>query len=305
MQATQVKGKSLRTMARVLKAVGSAQSVRLVRCVDELEQNVWERLGFPSEIEVGHCIIPSVVGRITGYNANGKEIVRKDLPKESRSVMYYGTTRDWHGGYHSQTMTRSVKAYPREQSPVPAEQLYVIEHENKMYFASSPLELIESEDERNIHTCNMMLECFGGFGLMDLDEVKIVSPQLKRVQWDILPKGKYPWSFLKRVVEEKTTSISSADQEVIKYRLNILSKYEPDFVATGRGGFTGYFVFGFSNLGKYILESTLLGNATYVFDDDWERLSQLSKSEIINGEKHERIIHSRKWRADLKRSLAK
>ncbi len=47
-----------------------------------------------------------------------------------------------------------------------------------------------------------------------------------------------------------------------------------------------------------------LDNATYVFDDDWEAFSQLTKSEIINGGLAKaRIVHDRKWAVAIRSEL--
>jgi hypothetical protein len=51
---------------------------------------------------------------------------------------------------------------------------------------------------------------------------------------------------------------------------------------------------------RYVLESILYGNATYIFDKDWEELSKKTKSEILNQELQKgRLIHRRFWEKDL------
>ena len=75
-------------------------------------------------------------------------------------------------------------------------------------------------------------------------------------------------------------------------------------MAIGKGGFGGYFVFGFPKLDIFILESIYLGNATYVFGDDWQRLSQLTKADILNGQLHkERVIHRSGWKERIQQLL--
>ena len=74
----------------------------------------------------------------------------------------------------------------------------------------------------------------------------------------------------------------------------------PDFVAYGRSGFRGYAVFGFTSRNLYILESAVPNNATYVLQNDWESISQLSKAEILSQELHRaRIIHSTNWQKNF------
>lgn len=56
---------------------------------------------------------------------------------------------------------------------------------------------------------------------------------------------------------------------------------QPDFVVYGRSGFKGYVVFGFTRRNLYILEGVVPNNTTYVSENDWEEISQLSKAEAI------------------------
>ncbi|MDD1606697.1 MAG: hypothetical protein LUP96_08400, partial [Methylococcaceae bacterium] len=132
----------------------------------------------------------------------------------------------------------------------------------------------------------------------------IFGTKLKQLQWNILPKGEYPWKISKPIIDEAIKQIVEKDREVIEYRMQIISRKIPDFLATGRGGFSGYFVYGFESKRIYVLESIYLDNATYVFNSDWEELSQLTKSEIINSNlPHERIIHNEKWKVTIGRTI--
>ena len=50
----------------------------------------------------------------------------------------------------------------------------------------------------------------------------------------------------------------------------------------------------------YILECVHFGNATYVFGDDWEILSQMTKAEILNSDlQQDRLIHRENWDRSL------
>lgn len=301
-----ITGKSIRNLSSVLKIVGKKTNVRLAVDIDLLDQLKIDALGFHPELTIGDYLIPSVIGRTTNFNANGHEIVRDDLPKQPESIMYYGTTRDWHGGLHSSTKTRTIQKYPREYVDAPSETIQVLEIDGKKYIASSPLNLSNPDEARNIHVCNLMLECFSEFEVFDIETNKVISPTLRRLQWDILPKGAYPWEKSKAIISETTKHLDEKDREVIEHRMKRISRHNPDFLATGRGGFSGYFVYGFETKGIYVLESIHLDNATYVFESDWEALSQLTKNEIINGNTiHNRIIHNGRWAFSIGQAINK
>lgn len=299
-----IKAKSVRSMSKVVKIIGDKQHIRLAISIDELSKDILVKFGFNPDLNVGDSLMPATIGKFSNFNANGKEIIRKDLPKENGSIMCYATTRDWHGSTHSSIQTRTIKKYPREYIAAPSEMLQVIEINGLQYIATNEINLINENEERNIHICNLMLECFSEFEIFDIRENEIVGPKLRRLQWDVLPKGKYPWTVSGKIIQEITGNLPKKEQEVIDHRMKMISRHNPDFLATGRGGFSGYFVYGFESKGKYVLESIHLDNATYVFESDWENVSQLTKNEIINSNiVHERVIHNKMWTSMLARAI--
>lgn len=299
-----IAGKSVRSLTKVLKKSGAARNVRFAIAIEKLDKKYLLQLGFDEALNIGDYLIPSALGKFTHFNVNGRMIVRKDLPMEPESVMFYGSSRDWHGGIHHGIKTRTVKKYPREQIPAPSEAIQIIEINGKKLVSSSELNLEDIDDTRNIHVTNLMLECFSTFEIFDIDKQQIVGPTLKRLQWDILPKGEYPWDKSKPIIDKATEQIEEKDKKVIEHRMKIISRRSPDFLAIGRAGFNGYVVYGFRHKDIYVLESIHLDNATYVFNSDWEALSQLSKSEIINSNlPHNRIIHNGKWSVAVGRAI--
>lgn len=301
-----IKGNSIRSLSRVLRGAGGKTNVRLAVNLSSVDQQKLMELGFNADCEVGDFLIPSAIGKISHFNAHGREVIRKDLPKRPESIMYFGTTRDWHGGLHSSTKTRTVQKYPREFIAAPSEQLEIIQIDGVKHVSSSQLNLTDNNEYKNIHVCNLLLECFGEFEIFDTDSGKIIGPTLRRLQWEILPKGQYPWAKSKDIIATATTRLAEKDKKVIEHRMQRISRHNPDFLATGRGGFSGYFVYGFESKGVYVLESIHLDNATYVFYSDWEALSQLTKNEIINSNlPHLRIIHNNRWASTLGQAINK
>jgi len=149
-----------------------------------------------------------------------------------------------------------------------------------------------------------MLECFGEFQMVDPKNSLLIAPKVRRLHWEILPTGRYPWARAKPLVDTSLNKIPVENRAEIEFRIKTLTDKNPDFFAIGVGGFSGYFVFGYSNKDLYVLESTYLDNATYVFKEDWEQFSMLSKCEIINGPApHQRIVHNRRWRSVMNHLL--
>jgi hypothetical protein len=98
--------------------------------------------------------------------------------------------------------------------------------------------------------------------------------------------------------------LPEAKRVVIEDRLEFISGFGPDFVAIGHGGFQGYFVLGFVDKSMFVFESIFFGNASFVFRDDWEKISWLTKSEIIrDGKAFARIIHTHAWKHEMRQLL--
>ncbi|MEZ8224938.1 hypothetical protein AB6C43_12950 [Vibrio splendidus] len=298
-------GKSVRSLAKLMKVAGDATKVRLTVSLNDVSKELLLHLGFDENPVVGDYLMPAVLGKYTNFNVNGAIKIRKDLPLEPESVMFHGSSRDWHGGIHYGVRTRTMNKYPREHIPAPSEAFEIIVLGTELFLSSPELSLSDIDETRNIHITNMMLECFSEFDIYDVDEGEIVGPRLKRLQWDILPSGECPWDKAKAIILQRTKHLEEKDKKVIEHRMRVISRRQPDFLATGRAGFSGYFVYGFREQGVYVLESMELDNATYVFNSEWEAISQLTKSQIINSDlPHQRIIHNKRWGVSIGRAIS-
>lgn len=300
-----VQGKSIRSVTRLVAAAQGCEEIKIVYKISEETSEVLEAIGFDVDPEVGDYLIPQPVGKVTAKNAYGKDIIRKDLPMEPEPRSYHRTWKDWHGQEHSGIQTRYINMYPREYQPAEEETLHIIQINDDKYVSTDSLVVDTENESRNIHISNLMLECFGGFEIVDAKEGSIIGAKVKQLHWDILPPGEYPWARAKPLVGEVTKRLKDSEKGVVESRMQSITRYNPDFLATGRAGFSGYFIYGFATKGIYILESIHLDNATYVFGDDWERLSKLTKNQIINGDiEHQRIIHDNKWNREIRSLLA-
>jgi len=298
-------GKSVRSLTKLMKVAGDATNVRLTVSLKNISKELLVQLGFDEMPVVGDYLIPAVLGKYTSFNVNGTIKIRKDLPLEPESVMFYGSSRDWHGGIHHGIRTRTIDKYPRENIPAPSETFEIVTIGESQFLSSSELNLSDADETRNIHVTNIMLECFSEFDIYDVEKDEIVGPRLKRLQWDVLPSGKCPWNEARPMILKKTEHLQEKDKKVIEHRMKTISRREPDFLATGRAGFSGYFVYGFKDQDVYVLESIELDNATYVFNSEWEAISKLTKSQIINSDlPHQRIIHNKRWGVSVGRAIS-
>jgi hypothetical protein len=265
----------------------------------------WLReLGFDGNLTNGESIVPSQVGPISTFNANGREMLRKDLPKVPQSRMVWSTWNDWHGNPHSGIKIRSQQVYQRELVPPPEEYLTVMQAESGPVLASRALSRATDDDQTIVHVINLFLELFGTLEITTVDLNFAKSLVVKRLNWRVLPPGEFPFERAKKELAEYLERIDESVRPVVQSRIKSVTQYKPDFVAVGVGGFREYVVFGFRSKGIYVLESPKLGNATYIFKNNWAEVSALSKKEILDGSLHEaRLIHNNRWTGALRQAI--
>lgn len=92
----------------------------------------------------------------------------------------------------------------------------------------------------------------------------------------------------------------------VRYERDRITKahsLDPSEVILGSDGFEGYMVFTFAHTLKVFLEKPEHGNAIYIIDDDWERLSRLTKRKLLTHPEATRIVHKGKWYWKVKQEL--
>ncbi|MCY1703749.1 hypothetical protein [Deinococcus sp. SL84] len=256
----------------------------------------------------GETVLPKIVGPITRFNANGKEEVLRHLDKEERHHDIEWTRTEYHGRNTVEVtdwITRVYWRYPRKYIPAPSIQLTCASDVAGSPVITAPSAHYSEGSKELLHTINLFLEIFGAAHIYDsqLKAVKVVQPI--RLNWQVLPKGEMPWEKLAEALEPVIQGTRERQRGFLKVRLETIAEYGPDFVAVGQAGFSGYVVFGFKELGLYVLESGQYGNATYILEEDWKALSQQSKAFLIHGDlyKH-RIVHRQNWTDEIREILA-
>jgi len=298
----------IRNLSSHLKSLAAGTKfIPGIRYSDSLSARV-KRIGFDEPLTIGDSILPRGVGRTSLFNAEGKYLVRKDLPMETayRTVDWHW--EEWHGPYtveRSKFIDVSYKRYPREFISPPSIELSVQKTSTDQIAIVGPqLEFNYRSEKDILHIINLFLEIFGECEIFTENLESFNNAPLRRLNWEILPPGKMPWEHLKEKVKPLINVARKGNQSVITHRLETISGYGPDFTAIGKGGFKGYIVLGFVGKGLYTLESIYYGNATYVFGDKWEDLSKLTKAEVLNNSLQKaRVIHREGWEGKIEKLI--
>lgn len=295
---------SIRTLAALEPFLTNGSPFRFALPLEDVDKEVAERVELPTKPKEGVSFLPGVSGKVSDHNANGTTLIRRDLKMEKVSRMIMRSWKDWHGNPHYGAQSRSYPRYPREFSPPSEELFYLIQVDGKLCVASDLLIFGETTEERTLRVFNLFLESFGQCIIAGGAGESLTRPRFKRLNWDLLPKGDYPWPKLETLLRERIVSSGNEDVEVILHRIERLRSLNPSNYGFGRGGFKGYIAIQYHKTGYWVLESTALDNATYVFDQDWLTFTNLTKKEVLEGIVcKQRIIHDKTWFTKVRKVL--
>ena len=241
--------------------------------------------------------IPIARRSATKYNADGKWILLKDLPKEVRTFAHTYHLKDWQGGDIYGTYYQSRMCYQRKLIP-PTELAFVIE-DGTLY--SPLLENSEDDMQRIKVAMNVVLEMLGHCEIWTSERAPALPPvKQAEVPWEILRAGTRDRVELKQYLQKTMERKATAQQIEIYKRHDSIMNRQPEFVVLGKQNFFGYVVYGFPALNLFIFECNEINNATYAFRGDWMTASRLTKTEVLAGGLQEaRIFHTEQWPENL------
>lgn len=270
-----------------------------------------KQVGFTDFLEIGESVLPALTfGTRSRFNANGKDEPQKNRPKEEVCRMRKWCWEQWCGGGKTEKVCelrdRCYKRYPRLHIPAPSVEFQIATNrQGKKIVVSPTIEYVPENKPLLLHIINLFLEIFGECELFQESLVSMIDVPHKRLNWTILPPERHPWSQFHQQIQGIVKQAPRGNHELIWERLETINKHNPSFFAIGKAGFRGYFVIGFPEKNLYVLESIVSGNATYVLGENWEKLSQLTKVELLNHNLHKkRFIHQVGWHKKVNNFLS-
>lgn len=149
----------------------------------------------------------------------------------------------------------------------------------------------------------LLREAVGEAQIYDADLTDEDFARIQHVEWEMLPPGSG-----ERVLQRLASADRSTPErlKVAGERLVALDSLGHDGYIVGTGKFARYFGAKFGDR-LFVLENLEYGNALYVFTENWEQLSQLSRTELIKRRDPavQRIPHVRGWRSALRKLIIK
>lgn len=298
---------SIRSIERYTDHIRENTEIRIITRLGENANTVLRRAGFDLPVDSGATILPTARQIATRRNAEGWFIVHRDQPKEYRYThTCTWTYSDWHGTEHTSEHDISRWCFPRTQVAPTGIELTYMEVGGDMILVSPVLVKNPDNVDEIKATINIFLELNRSCEIVSRGLEDIPVPVREQVRWKFLPPGDHPWERIEAMVQEATRGRPPHARRALLERQQNIHAHGPTREFIGLGGFNDYIAYEFEDLGIVALESIRLGNALYIFGEDWETVAQLSKGEIIEGDLHlARIVHRGNWRRHLARFLAR
>ena len=122
-------------------------------------------LGFTKDLQPGEQILPAPLGPVSTFNAEGKYVPLKDLPKEDATREIRWTWKQWagRGQYEEVSEVRDVpyQRYQRKFCEPPGEELTIREHGGRTFLTSRLFKRTKESEFEYIHAINLFLELYG------------------------------------------------------------------------------------------------------------------------------------------------
>lgn len=298
-----IKAKRIRKPKRYLYELEENEEFYIVVPLCDSYKDILNKYGYEESKKKSELWVPLPLKKTTIENINGSWKINKSLPKIERDFEREYHIVDWHGYDHYGTCYQTRKCYQR--TFINAEEI-AFNIEGDVLF--SPLFKNDDADMNTVKVAiNILLEIFGQCEIRRKNFKSMSSlPKHKIVSWEILRSGISDKNKLKDYVDKTIEVLPKKQRNIIKNRHEFFEMQKPDFFVIGSQNFWGYVVYGFSSKNLYFFECNRPDNATYVFKGDWQKASQLTKSEILNDHlQDERIFHKTNWKFNIQEKLAK
>ena len=277
----------------------------------DIRNGTYEDLGISwqkNELNFRKIITPPINnGRYSGYNLKGRSIIRKDLPKVKKSFCHdiypYGDT-----SRTPVTATFVRDVWQREEwlpEYLTFENSLIKKDDSRCCFMIKCNEILDIESNdfefRLLYNINLISENCGSYQIINVESPNEQIFETLYVNWELLPPGHIDINRIIKQLGSKTPQ----EQIIMKNRFEFLKSFKPKKWIKGTNKFTQYFGVILGN-DVVVLENTYNGNALYVFYQDWDVLSKLSRTELIkmNSAYVRRIPHVGKWQDVLKNAVS-
>ena len=189
----------------------------IAKMVKEEDRSILEKIGFSAPLTFNESITPKTnYNKLTLENVNGKEIIRRDLPRDEEYVQSVHWKRvDWGGYEHEGDRLVTRLRYRREYSLAFNEKLNLIKNNDGQILVCSN-SLPVDDKERIKFVINLFLSIFGEFQVVD-ETLKF--QRIEKKNFTFLRPGELTKEQLKTIIGNNRKKLNSAENNLILQRI--------------------------------------------------------------------------------------
>lgn len=319
------KGKGFRKIPHFVEArlssLGDPFFIAVVKRIGitELMSGKYAHLGlswFNGQVQVAASAPPPIdFGRYARRNIVGQEIVRRDLPKISKTITFVNPRLFGRPG-NVCTITQVRDVYQRDHL---APRLHSVE--SSVLLANVETCIVRFAitgrqsrsaphfDRELLFGLSLLQECAGGVNVFATDATTQDYLGSIQVHWEILPAGERDKNIV--LILSSFHPKDQAERDALEQRAN--DRYDffetlgPKHIIRGTGGLNGY-------MGALIQDDIVVfehltpGNGIYILFADWATQSQRTKTDLLThaekGKDFLRITHTGDWQLRVRNAIA-
>ncbi len=252
-------------------------------------------------------IVPvALQGKYSARNVQGHEVVRKDLPKETRYRTFEAP--NWGDSYRgTHTVWVPYEAYPRDFQP--PRELELVLHcpdtsaARGAFVIAVRVDEVLSQADPNfddylLQNLNLLQENLGACGVEAADSSVGEYARTLRLSWEILPPGSREEAIERLFRGRRPTQ---QQRDVAKDRYDFFARLKPKQLVVGTSEFRRYFGALLEN-DLVVFENIEYGNAVYLMYENWEQLTRQSRLQLLSGrlgEQFDRVVHREGWQKQV------
>ena len=284
--------------------------------VEDLAAGTYSHLGLTiahGEIQFQDVQYPDTnSGKYSKRNLEGWEVVRKDLPKITKTFYWESPNFGDAATYGSSMRSREREVYQREYHEPRM-------HELQIELINSPVgeggtylikfQITEVLDrnrpdftDRLFFALNLLQENTGVAAVYRSDVTNEEFQRMTSLDWEVFPEGTA--DIVIESISRRVRPPSIEKQAKMRERIEMFNAMRSRNIMIGSGGFGTYIGAEFAD-DLVVFENVNYGNALYILYENWEETSQKSRIDLLRGtdDKYYRIVHTQGWEDRFKKQM--
>lgn len=254
-------------------------------------------------------LAPNKAGKYSKTNRLGRILIRKDLPKVSKTFSFEAPDwGDWSNGSHDVSWDREVYQRTKiEPKKINIKIRLINDNGDTVIFGFTVDNILNKNNENFreslLSDINLLQENVGSIGVIELNEELQEKLAFSRLEWEVLPQG---WWNNKQEVDKIKATLGKKESDLLLERLKYIESLGPKerYVGQTNLGNRSYYVFVFE---QYVIaESPMFGNAIYILIGEqkelWKEVFSGTKRNALNSGAI-RIPHSANWEKSLLKKI--